>query len=119
LKKGMVVSNEPGYYEDGNFGIRIENLLEISYVKPEHNDGADEEASSSTKDKKFLKFKKLTMIPIQKNLIDVKLMTTDEIDWLDSYHQEVLDKVGPLLEKNSLAMKWLVKSCEPVERKHD
>lgn len=120
LKKGMVVSNEPGYYEDGNFGIRIENLLEISYVKPEHNDGAvDEQGSSTTKDKKFLNFRKLTMIPIQKNLIDVKLMTPEELHWLDSYHQEILDKVGPLLENNSLAMKWLVKSCEPIERKHD
>ncbi len=60
----MIVSNEPGYYEDGNFGIRIENLLEIRYVKPEHNEpmngeGSDEETSA---DKKFLKFEKLTLI---------------------------------------------------------
>merc|ERR1712106_605005 len=77
LKRGMVVSNEPGYYEDGNFGIRIENLLEIQYVKPEHNLENDDA-------KKFLKFAKLTMIPIQKNLINVGIMTDEELDWLDT-----------------------------------
>jgi Xaa-Pro aminopeptidase len=112
LKKGMVISNEPGYYEDGNFGIRIENLLEISYLKPEYN--AD--ASAPTADKKFLKFDKLTMIPIQKNLIDLSLMTTEELDWLDSYHEQVMAKVGPLLDADSPAMAWLKKSCEPIER---
>lgn len=118
LKKGMVVSNEPGYYEDGNFGIRIENLLEITYVKPEHNDstnGDDAESSSST-DKKFLKFEKLTLIPIQKNLINIDLMTDEELDWLDSYHEQVMEKVSPLLEPDSSAMAWLKKSCAKIER---
>lgn len=110
LKQGMVVSNEPGYYEDGNFGIRIENLLEINYVK-EYNDDDD-----TMTDKKFLKLDKLTMIPIQKNLIDVSLMTAQELDWLDNYHREVQEKVAPLLEEDSPAMKWLVKSCAPIER---
>ncbi len=119
LKKGMIVSNEPGYYEDGNFGIRIENLLEIRYVKPEHNEpmngeGSDEETSA---DKKFLKFEKLTLIPIQKNLINVDLMTDDELDWLDTYHELVMEKVSPLLEKGSPAMAWLTKSCEKIDRK--
>jgi Xaa-Pro aminopeptidase len=115
LKKGMVLSNEPGYYEDGNFGIRIENLLEISYVKPEYNEeGAEEEDTSP--DKKFLKFSKLTMIPIQKNLIVVDLMTDEELDWLDDYHQEIWDKVSQLLEPGSPAMEWLEKSCAKIER---
>jgi Xaa-Pro aminopeptidase len=117
LRAGMVVSNEPGYYEDGNFGIRIENLLEISYVNPEDNvkpvDGDD--APKSDK-KKFLKFSKLTMIPIQKNLINVSLMTEDELDWLDTYHAEVLEKVGPRLDKDIPALAWLQKSCEKIDR---
>lgn len=113
LKKGMVVSNEPGYYEDGNFGIRIENLLEMQYVKPEHND-PDFEVGPA--EKKFLKFARLTMIPIQKNLIKVDLMTKAELDWLDSYHAEVYEKVSPLLEAGSPAMKWLEKSCEKIDR---
>jgi Xaa-Pro aminopeptidase len=120
LKKGMVVSNEPGYYEDGNFGVRIENLLEISYVKPEDNeDQEDDDKDLAPKDKKFLKFDKLTMIPIQKNLIDVSLMSSEELDWLDTYHQEVLDKVGPRLEEGSPAKEWLLQACEPIVRNQE
>jgi len=117
LKRGMVVSNEPGYYEDGNFGIRIENLLEMQFVNPEHNkesEVSEDEAKSA--EKKFLMFKKLTMIPIQKNLINVDLMTPTELDWLDAYHAEVFAKVSPLLEADSPAMKWLQKSCEKIDR---
>ena len=118
LKKGMVVSNEPGYYEDGNFGIRIENLLEMTYVKPEHNEESseDEEKNSKSAEKKYLKFQKLTMIPIQKNLIKLELMTDTELDWLDAYHEEVLTKVSPHLEVGSPAMKWLQRSCEKIDR---
>ena len=115
LKKGMVVSNEPGYYEDGRFGIRIENLLEMQYVNPEH-EAVSEQDEEKAVDKKFLKFAKLTMIPIQKNLINVDLMTKQELDWLDSYHEEVYAKVGPLLEASSAAMRWLEKSCSKIDR---
>ena len=124
LKAGMVTSNEPGFYDDGNFGIRIENLLEIVEVSSSSSDeatnGEEEPANKKQKvaaeGKKFLKFGKLTLIPIQKNLIKVEIMTEDELDWLDSYHQEVLEKVKPLLEEGSPAMEWLVKSCEPIKR---
>jgi len=128
LKSGMVTSNEPGFYDDGNFGIRIENLLEIVDVKRGNDDIAagvikiadgDEPPAKKQKTpegKKFLKFAKLTMIPIQKNLIDIDLMTSAELDWLDAYHQEVLEKVVPLLEEGSPAMDWLVKSCKKIQR---
>eukprot|EP00934_Nitzschia_sp_Nitz4_P001453 Nitzschia sp. Nitz4//scaffold31_size150131//132990//135339//NITZ4_002853-RA/size150131-augustus-gene-0.9-mRNA-1//1//CDS//3329547734//1453//frame0 len=116
LKSGMVVSNEPGYYEDGNFGIRIENLLEMKYVREEHDVAGGNSDDGVSSDKKYLKFSKLTMIPIQKNLINVDLMSDSELDWLDSYHQEVLSKVGPLLEPNSPALLWLQKSCTKIER---
>ena len=117
MKKGMVVSNEPGYYEDGNYGIRIENLLEVQYVDPADDVGEDEEPPEKPAGQKtFLKFAKLTMIPIQKNLIDTKLMSDVELDWLDSYHDEVLEKVAPLLEEGSEAMAWLKKSCEKIDR---
>jgi Xaa-Pro aminopeptidase len=116
LKKGMVVSNEPGYYEDGNFGIRIENLLEINYVNPEHNIDASGSDESTSTAKKFLKFDKLTMIPIQKNLINVKLMIDAELDWLDNYHQMILNTVGPLLEPGTPAMQWLEASCSAIQR---
>ena len=106
LKKGMVISNEPGYYEDGNFGIRIENLLEVYSV----NEG------EKTNGKEFFKFKKLTMIPIQKSLIKRELMTDEEFDWLDEYHAEVWEKVSPLLEDGSPAKDWLRKSCAKIDR---
>lgn len=115
LKRGMVVSNEPGYYVDGQFGIRIENLLEIQYVNPEDN-VEEVDGEEKKEGKKFLKFAKLTMIPIQKNLIDVSLMTTRELDWLDEYHSEVFAKVSPHLEPDSPEMKWLKKSCEKIDR---
>ncbi|KAL7483195.1 hypothetical protein ACHAW6_008849 [Cyclotella cf. meneghiniana] len=122
LKKGMVTSNEPGFYDDGNFGIRIENLLEIVDVNSSNADATtnDEEPPSKkqkTQGKKFLKFAKLTMIPIQKNLINLDLMTESELDWLDAYHDEVFRKVSPLLEESSPAMNWLIKSCSKIERK--
>ena len=118
LKEGMVTSNEPGFYDDGNYGIRIENLLEIVDVNGSDNSGDEPiNKKQKTDSKQFLKFAKLTMIPIQKSLIDVGIMTEAELDWLDAYHEEVLQKVGPLLEVGSPAMNWLVKSCEKIERK--
>jgi Xaa-Pro aminopeptidase len=116
LKNGMIVSNEPGYYEDGSFGIRIENLLEMQYVNPEHNKPAESEEEGNSAEKKFLKFGRLTMIPIQKNLIKLDLMAKKELDWLDAYHAEVFEKISPLLEPDSPAMKWLQKSCEKINR---
>jgi len=116
LKNGMVVSNEPGYYEDGNFGIRIENLLEIQYVNPEDAVEGEEKEGSKSGDKKFLRFAKLTLIPIQKNLIDVGLMTNRELDWLDAYHEEVFNKISPHLDIDSPEMEWLKKSCEKIDR---
>jgi len=113
LKMGMVVSNEPGYYEDGVFGIRIENLLEIEDCNPDCTEKIDQ---TSVGKKKFLKFRKLTLIPIQQNLIDVKLLNEKELDWLDKYHKQVLEKISPLLEPKSLAMKWLKKSCRNIDR---
>ena len=124
LMKGMVVSNEPGFYEDGISGIRIENLLEISYVKDEYNEAYDKGLKEGDEgypalepgQKKFLRMKKLTMIPIQKNLIDLSLMTKEELDWLDAYHADVYSKVAPIMDENSDGFKWLTKACEKIDR---
>jgi len=107
LKVGMVLSNEPGYYEPGNFGIRIENLLIVKEKEFERKvEGG----------KKFLQFERLTMIPIQKSLIDQSLMTTSELDWLDSYHAEIWSKVGPRLKDGTDAKVWLEEACKKIER---
>ena len=108
LKAGMIVSNEPGYYVDGKFGIRIENLLEIAELEP-RNDAEDGS-------KKFLHFKGLTVIPIQKNLIKLDLLSSQEMDWVDNYHAFVWDTVSPLVEEGSKEYAWLKKSCDKLVR---
>ncbi|MCO5599448.1 hypothetical protein L7F22_053552 [Adiantum nelumboides] len=95
LEGGMIVSNEPGYYEDRSFGIRIENLLMVREVNTKNRFGGIT----------YLGFEKLTFVPIQKNLMDVSILSEEDIDWLNNYHQEVWEKVSPLVEGNTLA--WL------------
>jgi Xaa-Pro aminopeptidase len=121
LKAAMIVSNEPGYYEDGRFGIRIENLLEIVRVDEEEKNVVNGENASAPAagktSKQFLKFRPLTLIPIQKNLIRLEIMTKEELDWIDSYHSLVWDKLGALLEDGTPGKEWLRSSCEKIERK--
>ena len=90
LREGMIVSNEPGYYEEGNFGIRIENLIYIE------------------KEKNKLKFKNLTMAPIDKDLIDEKLLTTKEKNYLFKYNLEIYNNISGFLNKNE--KDWLLNS---------
>ncbi len=92
LKKGMIISNEPGYYEEGKFGIRIENLV---YIEKENNK---------------LKFKNLTMAPIDKDLINNKLLSSKEKDYLFKYNLEVYNKISNFLNKNE--KKWLLSSIQ-------
>jgi len=104
LQPGMVVSNEPGYYESHNFGIRIENLLLVKEAGMKYD----------VTGKKFLCFEKLTKIPIQKSLIDTKLMSSEELDWLDDYHKDVWETVSPLVEGKT--KEWLEKATSPIDR---
>ena len=90
LREGMIVSNEPGYYLENKFGIRIENLVFI------------------IKNKKKLNFKNLTFAPIDKDLINFKMLTKKEKDYLFKYHLEVYSKISPFLNKNE--KRWLAKS---------
>lgn len=93
LEPGMILSNEPGYYREGAYGIRIENLV---VVEPRHIKGAEREMYG---------FETITFAPIDTNLVDVKLMTREEIAWLNAYHKAVWEK---LAEKVSpAARKWL------------
>jgi Xaa-Pro aminopeptidase len=102
LKPGMTITDEPGYYEDGKFGIRIENVLLVKEAKLEHNFGGVG----------YLTFENITMAPIQKKLIDLCLLDADEIAWLNSHHEEVWAKVSPLLEGR--VKEWLRKETEPL-----
>ncbi|OBZ77612.1 putative Xaa-Pro aminopeptidase P [Grifola frondosa] len=104
LKAGMTVSNEPGYYADGRFGIRIENVVIVREATTPNNFG----------DKGFLRFEHVTMCPLQKNLVDVSLLTAKEKEWLNAYHAEILEKVSPLLHDDSRALAWLKRECSPL-----
>ncbi|KAK7683444.1 hypothetical protein QCA50_013276 [Cerrena zonata] len=104
LKSGMTVSNEPGYYADGRFGIRIENIVIVREAKTPNNFG----------DKGYLKFEHVTMSPMHKKLIDVSLLSAAETSWLNSYHAEVFKKVSPLLKNDARALAWLERECSSL-----
>lgn len=97
LQPGMIISNEPGMYRAGEYGIRIENLV---HVVP----------AGKTEFGQFLTFETLTLFPIDKNLIDVYALEMDEVDWLDAYHQKVFETLSPYLNKEE--QKWLKEKCE-------
>ncbi|KAI0316094.1 Creatinase/aminopeptidase [Amylostereum chailletii] len=104
LKAGMTVSNEPGYYADGRFGVRIENVVVVREARTPNNFGG----------KGFLRFEHVTMCPIHKKLVDETLLTREERAWLDGYHAEVWEKVAPLLTKDERALRWLERECAPL-----
>lgn len=102
LEAGMIVSNEPGYYEPGQYGIRIENLM---LVRPSSFKG-----SKGT----FLEFEILSYTPIDYRLIDVALLNDVELNWLNAYHAEVQTRVSPHVEPDVAA--WLSEVCKPLVR---
>lgn len=104
IQDGMILSNEPGYYEDGNFGIRIESLLvtkKVQHIKSPLN-------------REFCEFETITMAPIQTKLINTALLSREEVQWLNAYHQQVHDKLKPLLANDKEAYEYLVRETEPL-----
>ncbi|MEH3157624.1 MAG: aminopeptidase P family protein [Sphingomonas taxi] len=102
LRAGMMLSNEPGYYKAGEYGIRIENLL---LTVPVTIPGGDP-------DRAMLGFETLTFAPIERALIDPALLTPAETAWLDAYHAQVLATIGPVLDGEDRA--WLAAKCAPI-----
>ena len=102
LENGMILSNEPGYYREGAFGIRIENLI----VVQEANQLPDGDA------REMLNFETLTYVPLDRRLIDVTLLSDDERGWINNYHSATYDKIGPLLD--GAALDWLSAACAPL-----
>jgi len=105
LQASMTVTNEPGYYEDGKFGIRIENVLLVKEVETPNNFG----------DRGYLGFEHVTLVPIGHNLIDADLLCPAEKKWVDDYHSECLAKVGPLLKPGSIGLEWLERETRPID----
>ena len=100
LKPGMILSNEPGYYKPGAYGIRIENLVAVKEAgKP---DGGE---------RKLLEFENLTRAPLDRKLIEASLLTTDERAWIEAYHALVRQDLLPLLPEAAKA--WLMTNTKP------
>ena len=100
LRPGMIISNEPGYYKAGEYGIRIENLVLV-----ERRDIAGAEQP-------MMGFETLTFAPIERRLIEPAMLTRIERAWLDAYHGRVLDVLGPELNADERA--WLLAKCAPI-----
>jgi Xaa-Pro aminopeptidase len=100
LQAGMILSNEPGYYKSGAYGIRIENLV---LVVAKQVDGAEKE---------MLGFETLTHAPIDRRLVVKDMLSPPEIGWLNAYHADVLAKIGPTLAGDDRA--WLEAACAPL-----
>jgi Xaa-Pro aminopeptidase len=101
LKRGMIISNEPGYYKAGAYGIRIENLVLVTEVAPLV--GAEKSLNA---------FETLTLAPIDRRLIEPALLTPAEIAWLDTYHGKVRAALSPLLDAPTKA--WLDRAAAPL-----
>lgn len=103
LEPGMILSNEPGYYKTGAYGIRIENLVAVV-----------ECACSLEEERQFLGFETLTLAPIDVTLVEPDLLTDAEIEWLNDYHRRVFERVVPLLDGK--AAQWLKEATAPISR---
>ncbi len=101
LRRGMILSNEPGYYKTAAYGIRTENLV-LVIAAPEPQGG----------EKPLNAFETLTLAPIDRTLIDTRMLTSKERHWLDSYHGRVQEEIGPLVDKETRA--WLEQATRPV-----
>jgi Xaa-Pro aminopeptidase len=99
LLPGMIVSNEPGYYKTGGYGIRIENLV---LVQP----------ADGTAEREMLGFETLTLAPIDRSLIEPSLLDEDEIAWLDAYHTRVRETLSPLIDAETA--RWLAAATQPI-----
>jgi Xaa-Pro aminopeptidase len=102
LKRGMIVSNEPGYYKTGAYGIRIENLVLV--IEGPKVDGGEKPLNA---------FDTLTVAPIDRRLIEAKMLTTEEIAWLNSYHAWVRETLLPLVDAQTRA--WLEAATKPLK----
>jgi Xaa-Pro aminopeptidase len=101
LRRGMILSNEPGYYKTAAYGIRIENLLLVIAAPPP--EGAE---------KPLFGFETLTLAPIDRRLIDTRMLTGKQRSWIDSYHARVAEVLGPLLDAPTRA--WLDAATRPL-----
>jgi len=106
LQPGMILSNEPGYYKEGEYGIRIESLVAVK----------QKEGTGQNGSRPYYEFETLTMAPIDKRLIDPNMLSQAELDWLNGYHQQVFDTLAPHLDAKERT--WLEDMTSPLAHDH-
>jgi Xaa-Pro aminopeptidase len=109
----MIVSIEPGYYETGAFGIRLENLYLIKRSTP-----------ASDLSENYYQFEPLTYVPFQRNLIERSLLSFQQIEWINCYHQQVYERINGLMmmaitddqqsQERTAIREWLDECCQPI-----
>jgi len=99
----MICSNEPGYYKEGEYGIRIENLIVVSEAKAVP--GGDPQ-------RRFMEFETITLAPIDSDLVEPKLLTEDERAWFNAYHRRVRETLSPLVDDETRT--WLEKATRGI-----
>lgn len=106
LEAGMILSDEPGYYEDGKFGVRIENLVLVVKAETKFN----------FRNKGFLTFEPITLVPMQLKMVEPSLLTEREISWLNEYHTLCREVVGPELKRQGKkeGYEWLMRETETI-----
>ncbi|XP_006630822.2 xaa-Pro aminopeptidase 1 isoform X1 [Lepisosteus oculatus] len=106
LEAGMILSDEPGYYEDGSFGMRIENVVLVVAAKPKYN----------YRNRGSLTFEPITLVPIQAKMINTDMLIQKERDWLNDYHRQCREVVGAELERQGRkdALEWLIRETNPI-----
>ncbi len=104
MAAGNVTSIEPGFYEDGAYGIRIENVALVKEVTTKHTFG----------DKPYLGFEHVTMVPFCRRLIDATILTEKEKKWLNDYHADILEKTKGFFADKPGPMEWLKRETQPL-----
>lgn len=104
LQPGMIVTNEPGYYRDGCFGIRTESMVIV----------VPKELPNKFANKDFYGVEHITFVPIQRRSIKKEILEQSEIDWVNNYHKECWEKISPLIKNDQLATEWLKRETQPL-----
>lgn len=105
LQPGMILSNEPGFYKEGEYGIRIESLVAVREVEGSAKNG-----------RPYYEFETITMAPIDKRLIDPNMLSQPELEWLNAYHQKVCDTLSPQMDDKE--REWLQEMTRPLVHEH-
>lgn len=103
LQPGNVLSNEPGFYQQGSFGIRVEDVMVVVKAKVKNPSGV-----------LFYEFENVTMVPYCRNLLDLSLLNITEREWINTQNKQTREKIQNLLVSDTIALTWLNNQTKPI-----